>query len=200
MLSLSAPSQGTDGYLSFSTPTQRGTTPIECWYSPAVNQTAYSTASFTVDFLRLQPFVIGRAGYLDRIAFEVTTVGGAGSKARACLYRATSKYNIYPNDLVVDGGEFACDAATGVKSTTINVFVTPGLYWAGITTGTAAPTVRTGVVGNCAPVLGSLNTIGATLISTVSLARAYAALPATCPAGGSLSFTAAGLVHVRFAS
>ncbi len=184
---------------NFSTPMQRGTSPLECWYSGVVNQTAYSTGLATFDQIFAYAVVIGRAGFLDRIAFDVTAGGGAGSKGRAAIYRPTSDKNLYPNELVIDGGEF--DTTTiAVKSATINTFVRPGLYWFCVRFGVATPTVRSGVVGSIGPVLGIPATMGANANSILNVASAYAAFPATFPAGAGPVSSTARLVHVRFAS
>lgn len=194
-----APAQGTGFSPSQSTPAQRGTTPTENWYSGLANQTAYATSAMDVDNLRARPFVVGRAGYIDRIAFELTTAGGAGSVARCGIYKATSKYNLYPRDLLIDGGEFACDGSTGVKSTTVNLYLPEGLYYLACLAGVSAPTLRFSVVGSVPSFLGCPNTIGANIYVSVNVAKAYGALPSTFTAGGSPSNANNALAHIRWA-
>jgi hypothetical protein len=184
---------------SFSTPMQRGTSPLECWYSGVINQTAYTTGSNTIDTLFAQRIVIGRSGILDRIAFEQTAAGGAGSLTRCGLYAATSRYNIYPSSLVVDGGEIATDGANATKVTTISTFVQAGLYWLVVLSGVSAPTLRARSVGGQDAIGGVPSTIGTTPNSALAVALAYQALPATFPAGAGFSGTRA-LVHIRLVS
>lgn len=197
-----SPSQGTDDYPSFSTPMQRGTSPLECWYSGIMNQTAYGTSgAIATAVLRAYPVVIGRAGLVDRIAFETTVSAGAGGKARAGIYRATSKYNIYPSELVVDGGEYLTDAVAGIKSTTISTFLPAGLYWFAFLMGTAAPTLRAPTSGAfCSPINGCPNTIGSQGNIGMVIAQAYGNLPTTFPGAASLSSGLFCLIHIRLAS
>ncbi len=177
------PAKGVRKWHSQTAFMQRGTSPLEMWYAGFQNQIATATQSTSVDVIRLQPFVISRQVVLDRIAFELTTAGGAGSKGRVGIYASTSIENLYPANLLVDGGEFALDGATGVKSSTISLTLGAGVYWFASLFGVAAPTLRTPVAGSYGHILGAPSTIGApNLRAQVSLA--YTSLPATLPGGG----------------
>lgn len=190
--------QGTGHFPNFSTPMQRGTSPLECWYSGVVNQNAYTTATAQFNNLFAYPVTIGGSGFIDRIAFEVTT-GVATSVGRCGIYRATSKFNIYPSERIVDGGEQDCSSAA-IKSSTVSVFLAPGLYWFVIHTGVASPTVRAGSAAANSPISGVPATIGTSPNIGIFGASAYASLPATFPAGITGAPSVSRLVHVRFAS
>lgn len=192
--------QGAKRYPNLSTPRQRGTSPWESWYSGVVNQTAYAAVAHAVDNIYCLPVVIGKGGFIDRVAFEVTTGGAAGSVGRCGIYRATSRKNIYPGALVVDGGE-KDTTSSGVKSTTVNVFLRAGLYYFCMLTGVAAPTLRDLAVASASPILGLPTTMGANNHYHVTVAFPYAALPSAFPASATPGVSSRlGLVHVRFAS
>jgi hypothetical protein len=129
------------------------------------------------------PFVVARACTIDRLSFEVTTGGSAGSVARCGIYRATSDTNIYPLNLVVDAGEFTT-TTTGMKTATVSVALEPDiLYYAVYNTGVAAPSCRLIVGTGVGHFLGvpptNLSDGSGVLIAT----SAYAALPSTFPTG-----------------
>lgn len=184
---------------------QAGTTPVECWYicgSPSQPIGLKGTVAPATGTLFAIPFMTGRGGTIDRIAFEVTTVSAAGGKARVGIYSSTDTYgNPYPNKLIIDGGEFAVDAATGVKSTTISQALPEGvLLWAVYLCGTAAPTVR-GILGQaCYGLLGQPSTIGTTIYTELSVAQAYGALPSTFPAGAALTSATIPLIAIRYSA
>lgn len=183
-----------------STPMQAGTSPLECWYSGMVNQTAYSTVAGVLDFIRAYPVVIGRSGIIDRLAFEVTTGGAAGAVARCAIYRPTSEKNHYPSSLVVDGGEFGC-TSIGVKAASVSIFLGAGLYWLCQLQGVAVSTSRRTLAAGTSSVFGVPITLGAFPNDTINTAFSYAAFPATFPGGGLyLAGSAVRGVHVRFSA
>ena len=189
--------RGIDWYM------QPGTSPLECWYGAGVaNCNALTTGAPAVGTLIALPFVSGRGGTLDRIAFNVTTVGGAGSKARVGIYTNQSDGVLYPQTLLDDGGEFLCDAATGVKSTTIARVLSAGqLYWFAYLCGTAAPTIRCLSVAGTWPIFGLDNTLGTTPTMGLTVATAYGALPATFTAAATrLTAVPIPAIFARFSS
>jgi hypothetical protein len=138
---------------------------------------------------------------LDRIAFEVTILA-AGGVARAGIYNSTSRSNIYPTTLVVDGGEIST-ATTGVKIATISTSIVEGsLYWFAYLTGTLAATLRTCPSGtNLNSILGYPATLGGVgAFSGLTVAQAYGAMPGTFPGGGVMATSAAPLLAVRYSA
>jgi len=159
------------------------------------------TLSIPVDTINLVPFFVPRDIHIDRLAFIVTTAGGAGSKARVGIYNATQVAPFVPTTLIVDGGEFDSTAING-KIANVDVTLLGGLlYFAAVFTGVNAPTVRSG--GNLSiPLLGYLLNAASTAttpITGIKLAQAYGALPIIMPAAVS-SYTISGndpLVFIR---
>lgn len=182
---------------------QVGTSPLERWYGNMHVQTnGMTTASVATGTLYAYPFISGRGGTLDRIAFNVTTVGGAGSVARVGIYTATSDTNLYPDALVVDGGEQNTNASTGVKSSNINISLTPNkLYWLVFLCGTSAPVVRGLQVSSMQNILGLDNTLSTANGQGLTVAQAYGALHATFPGSATvLTSTPHPLIAVRYSA
>jgi hypothetical protein len=176
-------------------------------YYPGGYGTVLGTNALTFNTIYAAPLFVPLGGVINRIVFEVTTAGGAGSVARVGLYAALSKSDIAPGRLVVDGGEVVTSGATGVKVATLsNIRLEPGLYWTSYLCGVAAPTVRvlgaTGATQVFNPILGF--DVGATITvapSRVDAIQAYGPLPDPWPVGGiAFSFAVVPLVAVRFAS
>lgn len=195
------PAQGKRIYPSYESFVARGTSPLNFFYTGAVNQSDYFTFAFAVGTLYAYPVVLP-TGVIDKIGFEVTTVSGAGGVARAGIYKTSAGSIIYPGALLVDGGEFAVDGASGAKvASSLSIQVHAGLYWFVYLCGTSAPEVR--YVNNTGinPILGIQPTMGATPYDTLTKLLSYQALPATFPAGG-LPDTPTGhpAVGVHFAS
>jgi hypothetical protein len=121
---------------------------------------------------------------MDRIAFNVTIAGAAGTKGRAGIYEDNGV--IYPGKLVLDGGEFAVDT-TGIKETTISpalILQKGKIYWL-VFQSSGTPTLRAIVVDSvCATVFGVDSTLPLTPGRGYYLAGTYGALPSTFPAGG----------------
>lgn len=182
-MSLTLPAQGIQSWPSLTSFFQRGTSPNEIWYALGCqNQTAFSTQAWNLNNLSASLFEVSRTVTLDRIAFEVTTGGSAGSVGRCGIYRAASLSNFYPSTLVVDGGE-KDTTSVAVHSTNVTVTLSPGSYWVCMLFGVAAPTLRR--ANSQGYELGSPSTL-ATLNSNLDVAFTYAALPATFPASASL--------------
>lgn len=136
------------------------------------------------------PFPVSRRKDFDRIAFRVTTGGGAGSVARAGIYADDG--SVYPGALVADGGEHVT-TSTGVKSSTIAVTLDGGaLYWLVYLCGTAAPTIAT---NQRTLILLGFDSGLANYNVWRTVAQAYGALPANYP-GGATYATSAGNSNV----
>ena len=147
---------------------------------------APTTAALVADTLYATPFFVsGAALNLDKLTFEVTTVGAAGTKARIGIYNNTARFAPYPDQLMVDAGEFAVDAGggTGYKTTTgLDVDLPPSMYWA-VIQASAAVTIRVFSAANVYLTLG----VPTTSFTTNNyghgwqIADAYGALPSTFP-------------------
>lgn len=103
------------------------------------------------------PLLVQKTATFDRIAVEVTTVGAAGSTISLGIYNDNGGT---PGALNTDAGTVAGDGTTGVKTITISVTLTPGLYWlsARTNTGGTAPTCRAYTSGQ--------HVLGAPLVAT----------------------------------
>lgn len=168
---------------------QAGTSPLERWYGCGAEATGVGgTGSPAIDTLFALPYVSGRGGTIDRIAFNCTLAGGAGSVARCGIYTSTSDSNLYPDALVLDGGEFSCNPTAGVKSATVNVTLSPDKhYWFVYHCGVAAPQVRCGPANSMHAPLGYDNTLGTLAGTMLTVAKAYGALPGTFTGGGAIA-------------
>lgn len=171
---------------------------IPCYMGNVVGS---GTQSITVDSINLVPFFVPKDIHVDRIAFVISTGGGAGAKARVGIYNATQVAPFVPTTLIVDGGEFDATLVNG-KITTVDFVLQGGkLYFAAILTGTNAPTVRSGG-SQAEPLLGHqilAAAATATPILGIRFAQAYGALPALLPATIA-SYTISGndpLVFIR---
>ncbi len=175
------------------------------WYpGGAINCTALSTATPVIDTFYALPFVSPRGGSLDRLAFNITTVGGAGSLSRAGIYANTSSSVLYPSSLVVDGGAFDSSAVggTGAKVATIAADLDAGeLYWVAFLCGVAAPIVRSIATAGLYPIFGLDSTLSTAPGVGLTVAQAYGALPGTFPAAATV-ITAAPIpaVFVRYSA
>lgn len=213
-VSLTKPAEGTVGWASdinqnfttienqlngdISYYRQAGTSPFERWYIGGMATAANpGTANPALGTIYATPFISSRGGTLDRLIFWVKLAAGAGGVGRAGIYRATSKSNLYPDTLVVDGGEFAT-TSTGGKIATINVALDHlTLYWLVVNCGTAAPTLHTIAQAECLPILGVSTSYGPAC--GISVSSSYGALPSTFPAGGTPIATAFAMA-VRYSA
>jgi hypothetical protein len=179
---------------------QVGTSPLECWYPcGAIASPLPATFGTTEDIFYAVPFYTGRGGSIDRIAFEVTTIG-AGSKGRCGIY--TSDEDGYPKTLVVDSGEFTTNA-TGVKSATISVALPQNaLFFAVLLFGTtsSSPIVRSIDVRYSNALFAYGSAIGTTRRAGLTGAYTYGALPASAPSGLTPGMTSAPIVALRYSA
>ena len=179
---------------------QVGTSPLECWYSEMVSSSTATTVATVVNYLYAFPFYYENPRTIDRLAFYVSTAGVAGSVGRVGIYEATSPDNLYPDSLIIDGGEMACDS-TGAKTATVSQALEPKkLYWFVFTFGVGTPTLRACTIYSVADFLGFANTLATAHNTGIRVATAYAALPATFPSGAALITTNPMLGYVRFSA
>jgi hypothetical protein len=179
---------------------QVGATEDRYYLAGLAASAALGTATPAIGTLIAVPFHSGRGGVIDRLAFTVTGVGGAGSVARVGIYLPTSASDLTPAGLVLDGGEFDSNS-TGLKAATVSQALSPdGLYWFAYLCGVAAPTIRAVPVGDAFPILGVNNAFGTTPILGWTVAQAYGALPATFPAGATGHVTATPAIGVRYSA
>lgn len=169
------------------------------WFEAGrVNATAGSTASFSNNLLRAIPFrAPSRGGTIDQLAFNVTTL--IAGNARIGAYRSTSKSNLYPSTRIADSGDISTGAA-GVKTYATSITLEPGeLIWI-VLVNSAATSMRSVPVGGLEAVYGVDATMPTTPGVGVSVAHAYAALPATFTAGGAALVVAVPALAVRMSA
>lgn len=182
---------------------QRATGVDSYYVAGACNGIALTTASVVVNVLYAQPLAIANGGWIDRLVFRVITGGAGGSVSRCGIYKARSSHDLYPGDLIVDSGEKATTASTTTHTTTVNVYLEPGvLYWAAFLCGTAAPTVRGLTVNTAHPIFGIDANIGTAFQQGIKPAQAYGALPSTFTQDYTAIITAAPIpaIAVRLAT
>lgn len=172
---------------------------LEIWY--ALGWEATDTTSNTaqvINNMSAVPFVApSRGGTLDRLSYVVTTL--AAGNARVGIYDAVSLTNVYPNNLIVDGGGLST-GTTGNKNAVISQALVPGaLYWA-VYLGDATPTVRTYTTTGLSGILGFANTLSANPSRALTVTQTYGALPGTFPAGAVLSTSAPPAIWARFSA
>lgn len=160
---------------------QTGTSPLECWYGNTDSNVTMTTSSAAINTMRAFPFYLESPRTADRVSFYVSTAGAVGSLGRMGIYKATSTSNLYPDTLVVDCGEFACDS-TGAKTYSGSVTFDPKqLYWFVFNFSVAAPTIRALQSYATPDFLGFSSSTTSSKTTGLTLASAYAALPATFP-------------------
>ncbi len=180
-----------------------GTGTLDTRFTGAISGLAPGTGTQSVGVIRAYPVFIPRVCTFDRIMFEYTAAGTAGSVTRVGVYASSSATDPKPAALVYDGGEKATDATPAVMETTVSPAVTltgPAIYWFVNFTGVAQPTLRTIAVGSIMPLLGWGSAGGAANNVTVTRTLAYAALPDPFGAISSIGTAAPGLVGIRLAT
>lgn len=83
----------------------------------------------TLDQLRVVPFRIDTAATWDRIGYLQNNVGTAGAVVRLGIYDSLT--NGAPGNLVLDAGTVDASAGLNLKTATISVTLSPGVYWLG---------------------------------------------------------------------
>ncbi len=194
--------------LSMGSYVKANTTTFESWYVPGVvDSTVLTTVGLVVNTLRAIPFVAETPYILDGLGFNVTTVSGAGGKARVGIYDSAPSGSglFYPRSRLVDGGEKAVDVGAVAKTTTgLGIELKMGgLYFAVYQCGVAAPTVRGVPVAALSPSLGFDATLAASPQVGYQVASTYssaAGLPALFPAGATAVTGTMPAVYLRFAA
>lgn len=173
-------------------------------YDGAHAMVALTTLDLTVDLLYAYPVWIKRPCTIDRIGYEVTTGGAAGSKVRLGIYKANASTDPKPGDLLADSGEFSGAAveSTGMKEKTVSISVLePGLHWFALVCNSTATAliVRAIAAGATLPLLG-MTSSGNNRVNGVTRTFTYGALPD--PFAGSLTARAGVMpqVYVRFSA
>ncbi len=172
----------------------------ERYYPMTPRRVASATATLAASAgtLYAVPIFAPRFGTIDRIAYEVTTAGGAGGVGRQGIYAATSETNLYPSALVVDGGEHVV-TSTGMKISTVAVTLEPDvLYWGVVLFGTNAPTVRTTAASETlwSPIGLDLATSTQIWDTMFTRSQTYGALPSTFPASPPTSYSSPHILMV----
>lgn len=112
---------------------------------------------------------------VDRIATSVQTLADP-SKIRMAIYADNGDY--YPGSLIVQSDELD-GSTTGVKETTINQVLAPGLYWLSIVSG-HTPTVRAFLSAEHTRVVALDSTLTSSTQNTcMQYSGVYGAYPAT---------------------
>ena len=141
-----------------------------------------TTTALTTNRLYYLPYLITTSTTFDRMALEhVGAVGGVGSVVRLGIYSSTAGL---PSTKLLDAGSLDLTTAAAFKALTINVTLTPGLYYlavvAQITSG--ACTFRTIIPSIVTP-------DSAGVINGAKFEAAAGALPATATPGVSNTTT-----------
>ena len=151
------------------------------------------TQVVTADVLRASPLWVTRAVTVTDLSLDITT--GAAGSARLGIYLDSLTVPGTPGALVADGGAFS--TTLGVKTSTVNAALVPGLYWlASVFSG--APTVRSlsNAAGDVLVTMGFTSNLDTTLHVGVSVAFTFAALPDPFTAGSVLAATHIPCVRV----
>ncbi len=180
-----------------------GTGTLDTRFTGAISGLAPGTGTQSVGVIRAYPVFVPRTCTFDRIMFEYTAAGTAGSVTRVGVYASSSATDPKPAALVYDGGEKATDATPAVMETTVSPAVTltgPAIYWFVNFTGVAQPTLRTIVAGSIMPILGWGSAGGASNNITVTRTLAYTSLPDPFGTISSIGTAAPGMVGIRIAT
>lgn len=178
---------------------KNGTSPLDIMYQPFVQVGSLTAGAQGINTLRAIPFVIASGKVADSLYFEVTSGGTSGAKGRVGIYAATSETNIYPNQLIVDSGEFDT-TSTGIKTASISVNLKSNtLYWLCSLFGTASCSARLTNNVSIAQILGFPSTLGSGPRTGLSVSLTYAALPSTFTSGAAFVNTSLTSVGIHFA-
>lgn len=173
------------------------------------NLTAQGTIAPAIDTFWAAPFYLPEAGAIDKMAFKVTTGGGAGNKTRVGLFSNANDTTLYPDKLIVgaDSGEID---STGVAVTDASItsgpYLDAGLYWLvlwqGAGTVATYASVAVGANGNILGVNASLVGITGISVAKTYSASGFAAVLTnnTFPAGGAYVTAAMPLMAIRLAA
>jgi len=170
-------------FLSF-TPRLPGITDYQVPY--AVNATAGTTLALTASRTYWIPFTVTKKVSITTLAINVTTLS-AGTHYVG-IYASNSSWQ--PTGAPLASGSFDA-SATGVKTATVSLTLSPGVYWVCWASGSAA-TVRAIALAACATLgLASLGTANTTCYYTSgntlpnpAPTTGYTALSSALPAVG----------------
>jgi len=173
----------------------------ETWYvaGQATGPALLAGSALAPDLLVAVPFVASMHGNaLDRLGFEVTS--GGVDTGRLGIYDTAALTTLYPGALVVDSGAITITGAVFL-SATVSAVLTPGrLYWAALVLDTNN-TIRVCNVGGQGNILGISNSGGVTALRHgVTVAYAYAALPATFPGGATYLTASPPAIFMRYSA
>lgn len=152
----------------------------EAYYGNFQGGFATANTAKAIGTLFATPFIVPVPGKVDRLGFDVQATA-VGAVARLGLYNMKAG-DFYPGELIIDGGEQDAAGAVGFKSTAADFYLDQGIYWWVYTAGVLAPTVRCVAAADVNPLFLGMTTALAQR-TEISVARAYAALPSTFPAG-----------------
>lgn len=178
-------------------------------YGNFSNLTAQGTIAPVIDTFWASPFYLPESGTIDKMAFKVTTGGGAGNKTRVGLFSNANDTTLYPDKLIVgaDSGEVDSTAVqVNDVSITGGPYLDAGLYWLVLWQGAGTVATYASVaVGATEIHLG----LSATLVGQtgISVAKTYSAsgfaavlTNNTFPAGGAFVTAAMPLMAIRLAA
>lgn len=162
------------------------------WYNGQIDCVASGTPNTVADVLRATPFIIRKGFSIDRIEFEVTTIG-VGFMVVG-IYDSKTDGTLYPNNLIVQGTQQDTNIVGLHVDTITATLLSDTLYWLVYNANTALPIVRGMAIASVCTVLGNDGTAAATRQHTSwTVARVYnSVLPNPFTAGGTLG---AGLIN-----
>src|SRR6266487_5475235 len=158
---------------------------FDCYYIAGISgdSAALSAHAPTLNALIAVPFTIAKQIVVDRLAFNVSVVGGAGAKAHAGIYAADTVTG-YPTSLLVDGGEVDTTLSTGSKIAVVNATLAPGLYWFALAAwGSSTPMLCIDGASGATHSLGWRSTFASQQAALVAVQTYSPTLPAVYPAG-----------------
>lgn len=147
------------------------------------NGAALSTVTPAINTMIAAPFPVFEPLWVNELAFEVTTLGAA-SFTRIGIYSNKGAGQLYPANLVVDGGSQDTNT-TGLKQTTYTgngvIKLDVGIYWMAYVTSIVAPVVRAVAAIETWPLLGWSEAAPPVYRTSVTFAFTFAAFPANFP-------------------
>lgn len=155
------------------------------WQISGASTAATTTTVPSLNQMYVSPLLSGPGGTLDDLAFENTTVAGAGGVARIGIY-SNLVGDTYPDALLFDSGSIATDVAANIKQVNgVGVNITPDtLYWLVLMEGVAICTLRS-IAASAAYNFWATDIAQTSFTSALNHglfhAQAYGALPGTFP-------------------
>jgi len=155
--------------------------------------TPQSSFAIVQNELRALPFAISRTSTLVRLGITASTTGQTGALTRIGIYADDDMG--HPGKLVIDAGTVTTNP-TGSKEITVNVTLTPGVYWAAVVCQNC-PTSRPGLVGYIdgswlTNYLGTVIPAGTVQPVGVYQSGVSGALPTTFTVTGAIPYTSNG--------